>query len=47
VPVTGTVGVLDVAVRRGLLTLAQANGLLADMIAAGYRSPLDRLDELV
>ena len=47
VPVTGTLGVLVVAVRRGLLTLAQANGLLADMIAAGYRSPLDRLDELV
>ena len=47
VPVTGTLGVLVLAVRRGLLTLAQANGLLADMIAARYRSPLERLDELV
>jgi predicted nucleic acid-binding protein len=47
VSVSGTLGVLVLAVRRDLLTLAQANILLADMIAAGYRSPLERLDRLL
>jgi len=47
VPVTGTLGILALAVRRQLLTLAQANALLADMVAVGYRSPMERLDTLV
>jgi len=47
VPVTGTLGILALAVRRELLTLAQANALLADMVAAGYRSPMEGLDTLV
>jgi predicted nucleic acid-binding protein len=47
VPVTGTLGILALTVRRELLTLAQANALLADMVAAGYRSPMERLDTLV
>jgi predicted nucleic acid-binding protein len=47
VPVTGTLGILALAVRRELLTLAQANALLAEMVAAGYRSPMEGLDELV
>jgi predicted nucleic acid-binding protein len=47
VPVTGTLGILALAVRRELMTLTQANTLLADMVAAGYRSPVERLDELV
>jgi predicted nucleic acid-binding protein len=47
VPVTGTLGILALAVRRGLLALAEANGLLADMVTAGYRSPVEDLDELV
>jgi predicted nucleic acid-binding protein len=47
VPVTGTLGILALAVRRELLTLAQANALLAEMTAAGYRSRVERLDELV
>jgi predicted nucleic acid-binding protein len=38
VSVTGTLGIL---------ALAQANALLADMVAAGYRSPMERLDTLV
>ena len=46
-PVTGTLGILALAVRRELLTLAQANAVLADLVAAGYRSPTERLDELV
>ena len=47
VPVTGTLGILALAVRQELLILAQANALLADMVAAGYRSPLEELDDLV
>jgi predicted nucleic acid-binding protein len=47
IPVTGTLGILALAVRRKLLTLAQANALLNDMIAAGYRSPMQKLDALV
>jgi predicted nucleic acid-binding protein len=46
-PVTGTLGILALAVRREVLTLEQANALLADMVAAGYRSPVEELDELV
>lgn len=47
IPLTGTLGVLAIAVRRDLLTLDQANALLAEMIAAGYRSPVEALDALV
>ncbi|MBN2390879.1 MAG: DUF3368 domain-containing protein [Anaerolineae bacterium] len=47
IPVSGTLGILVLAVRRQLLTLDQANALLADMIVAGYRSPLERLDTLI
>ena len=47
IPITGTLGILALTVRRELLTLAQANALLADMVAAGYRSPMERLDTLV
>jgi predicted nucleic acid-binding protein len=47
VVVSGTLGVLVLAVRRSLLTLAEANELLGDMIDAGYRSPMTRLDNLV
>jgi hypothetical protein len=47
IPVTGTLGILALAVRRELLTLAQANTLLNDMVAAGYRSPMQKLDALV
>lgn len=47
VPVTGTVGILTLSVRRSLLTLTQANVLLADMVAGGYRAPVRRLDDLV
>lgn len=47
IPLTGTLGILAVAVRRELLTLEEANALLAEMIVAGYRSPLEKLDTLV
>jgi predicted nucleic acid-binding protein len=47
VPITGTLGILALAVRLGLLTLTQANALLADIVRAGYRSPLEQVDDLI
>ncbi len=47
IPVSGTLGVLVLAVRKGLLVLAEANALLSEMVAAGYRSPVEALDRLV
>lgn len=47
VTVTGTLGLLALAVRQSLLILTEGNDLLSAMIAQGYRSPLERLDELV
>ncbi len=44
---TGTVGLLVMAIEADLLSLDQANALLAAMIAAGYRSPVASLDTLV
>ncbi len=47
VPVSGTLGVPALAVRRGHLTLAEGDRLLAAMVAAGYRSPVEKLDALI
>ena len=47
VPITGTIGILAACVRRGYLALAEANRLLEAMIAAGYRSPIMSLDQLL
>jgi predicted nucleic acid-binding protein len=44
---TGTVGILLALVRDGSLSLAEANALLAEMMERRYRSPVDRLDELI
>jgi predicted nucleic acid-binding protein len=44
---TGTVGILLALVRDGSLPLAEGNAILADMIERRYRSPVDRLDELL
>jgi predicted nucleic acid-binding protein len=46
VPLTGTLGILVLCVRRGYLSREEANGLLAEMIALGYYSPFDSLDQL-
>lgn len=43
VPVTGTIGILRAAVQNSDLSVADANGLLARMIAAGFYSPVDRI----
>ena len=47
VPQTGTVGILVLCVQRGYLSRDQANALLAEMIALGYRSPVASLDPLL
>lgn len=44
--VTGTVGLLVEMVRSSVLPIAEANALLKKMIDNGYRSPVNRLDEL-
>ena len=46
VRVSGSIGALRVAVERGLLSSPEADGLLAGMVAFGYRSPVDALSEL-
>ena len=47
VPLTGTVGILLALVRDDSLSLTEANAILAEMIGRRYRSPVDRLDELI
>lgn len=47
VPVTGTLGILVLDVRQGHLSRDEANVLLKQMIAAGYRSPVTELDNLL
>ena len=45
--VTGSVGVLVLCVRQGLLSLDEGNRLLESMIDHKYRSPVDKLDDLL
>lgn len=45
--VSGTLGVLVQAVKRGILSPEEGNALLADMIGRGYRSPLSNLQPLL
>ena len=47
IPTTGTVGILTRCVQRGYLARDQANCLLAEMIALGYRSPVTDLSALL
>jgi predicted nucleic acid-binding protein len=47
VHLTGTLGVLIALVRDGTLSLAEANAMLTAMIQHHYRSPVDRLDDLI
>jgi predicted nucleic acid-binding protein len=44
---TGTIGILLLCVRRGHLSLEEANALLTDLIELGYRSPVDSLNLLL
>jgi predicted nucleic acid-binding protein len=45
VPVVGSLGILIRNVQENRITLSDAQVLLDTMIAAGYRSPISRLDE--
>jgi len=47
IPVSGTIGILVQAVRTEILSLSEANTLLADMMSKGYFSPVDTLDEFL
>ena len=47
VKVTGTLGILVVAVERQIITIDEANQYLAQMIRNGYRSPVDDLSNLL
>lgn len=47
IPKTGTLGALVSLVRSDVLSLEDANRMLQGMVAAGYRSPIDRLDDLI
>ncbi len=46
IPVSGTLGILLRLVTIRILTLEQADGLLGEMIAKGFRSPVDSLGDL-
>ena len=46
VPVSGTLGLLVRLMDRGDLSLPEADRLLAEMIAAGYRCPVASLSEI-
>jgi len=46
IPVSGTLGVLLRLVQIDELTLPEANNMLKQMIAQGYRSPVEKLDDL-
>ena len=47
VPLTGTLGILVAAVKRHLLSRQAANAALREMIALGYRSPVENLASLL
>ncbi|NCO38204.1 MAG: hypothetical protein COZ06_30380 [Armatimonadetes bacterium CG_4_10_14_3_um_filter_66_18] len=47
VKVSGSVGVLRLGAELGLLEASEADALLAQMIAAGYRAPVDTISELL
>lgn len=46
IPVSGTLGVLLRLVQIDMLTLSEANEILERMISQGYRSPVQKLEEL-
>jgi predicted nucleic acid-binding protein len=46
IPVSGTLGILQRLVQIDELPLAEANEILKQMIGKGYRSPVQKLDEL-
>jgi len=47
IPVSGTIGVLVAAVKKGIISLEEGNRLLKKMIEYGFYSPLTALDSLL
>jgi predicted nucleic acid-binding protein len=47
VKVSGTIGVLVLGVRRGIIKLEDANSILNEMIKKGFYSPIKRLEEVM
>ena len=45
IPIIGTVGILLLSIEVNLLSMKEAQGLLDQMIAAGYRSPIQNLSK--
>ncbi|MBI3815008.1 MAG: hypothetical protein HY279_11185 [Nitrospinae bacterium] len=46
IPVSGTIGVLVDAIRKGIISKEEGNTFLSGMIEKGYYSPYRNLDEL-
>ncbi len=46
IPVSGTIGILVSAVRKGIIPKQEADELLSEMIDKGFYSPVKRLDEV-
>jgi len=46
VKVTGTLGILVMVVELKIISIDEAEDLLAQMIEFGYRSPIDKLSNL-
>jgi len=47
ISLTGTIGILGILVKNGELSLIEGNRLLLEMVAAGYRSPVTTLEEVL
>jgi len=47
VELSGTIGILTLAVDREIITLEEADSLLTDMIKGNYRSPVKSISELI
>jgi hypothetical protein len=46
IPVSGTLGILLRLVQTNVLTLSEANEILGWMVSRGYRSPIQKLEDL-
>jgi predicted nucleic acid-binding protein len=44
IPVTGSIGILLLAIRQERISLDSGNELLAQLIASGFRSPINKLE---
>jgi predicted nucleic acid-binding protein len=47
VKVSGTLGILELLVEEGKLSIGEADAVLSRMIQGGYRSPIQSLKELL